>query len=104
MRRTCVSALLLGMMQLTVTAAAEKTPELPLLLHEDFAKGAERWQPTDAAAWKVADAKQGKMYSQFAQSKYTPPHRSPFNFSLIKDVKVSDFVLEAKVQSTGKDG
>jgi hypothetical protein len=77
--------------------------ELPLLLHEDFEQGAERWQPTDPAAWKVIDSPRGKVYSQFQASKYNPPYRSPFNFSLLKDVVVTDFVFEARVLSTKPD-
>lgn len=74
-----------------------------LLFSDDFAKGAERWKPTDAKAWKVIDTRDGKAYSQFKQSAYKPKHRSPLNYSLIQDVVVGDFVLEAKVQSTVKD-
>ena len=77
---------------------------LPLLFADDFAKGAERWQPSDPAAWKIVKADKGPYYSQFQQSKYKTPFRSPFNFSLVKDLKVTDFVLTAKVLSTGKDG
>jgi hypothetical protein len=77
--------------------------KLPLLFADDFGKGAGRWQPTDPAAWKVIDAGQGKAYSQFRQSKYSPPHRSPLNFALVKDLLVGDFVLEARVQSTARD-
>jgi hypothetical protein len=76
---------------------------LPLLLHETFEQGADRWEPSDPAAWKVVDIDGGKAYSQFAKSKYEPPYRSPFNFSLLKDVNVSDFVLEARLRSTVKD-
>jgi hypothetical protein len=83
---------------LVVRADTEKP-----LFEDDFAKGSERWKPTDSKAWKVIDTKEGKSYSQFAQSKYKPKHRSPLNYSLIKDVIVGDFVFEAKVQSTGKD-
>jgi hypothetical protein len=54
-------------------------------------------------AWKVIDTKQGKVFSQFQQSKYKPPHRSPLNIALVKGLSVSDFVLEAKLQSTVKD-
>jgi hypothetical protein len=79
--------------------AEEKGP----LFVDDFTKGAERWQPTDAKAWKVIDTPQGKAYSQHAQSKYKPPHRSPLNYSLVKDLLVGDFVLTAKVQSTCRD-
>ena len=75
----------------------------PLVFQDDFEKGAERWQPTDEKAWKITKTDKGSVYSQFAQSKYSPPHRSPLNISLVKDLDVTDFVLEAKVQSTGKD-
>jgi hypothetical protein len=91
---------------LAVVALGEERPspsDLPLLFQDDFRNGADRWQPTDPAAWKVIDGKMGKEYSQFQQSKYKPPHRSPFNFSRIKDLIVGDFVLEAQVQSTIKD-
>jgi hypothetical protein len=78
-------------------------PALPLVFSDDFTRGADRWQPNDPAAWKVVSAKKGKMYRQFQQSKYQPPHRSPFNFTLVKDLSVGDFILEASVQSTGED-
>lgn len=77
--------------------------ELPLVFKEDFEKGADRWQPTDAKAWRIVETDRGHVYNQFATSKYSPPHRSPYNISLIKDAVVTDFVLETKVQSTGKD-
>jgi hypothetical protein len=83
--------------------AAEPLPDLPVLVREDFANGANRWEPTDPQAWKLIDTPRGKVYSQFQQSKYKPPHRSPLNISLLKDVKVTDFVLDARLQSTVKD-
>jgi hypothetical protein len=90
---------------------ADKKDELhglPLLVSEDFEKGADRWQPTDAKAWRVSEDRnapaRGKVYDQFVkQSKYEPPHRSPFNFSLLKDMTVGDFALTAKVRSTVAD-
>src|SRR5436309_3572045 len=86
------------------SAADKGSPRAwPLLFHDDFRKGAAHWQPTDPQAWKVIDTKEGKAYSQSRASKYTPPHRSPFNFALIKDLTVGDFVLEARVQSTARD-
>jgi hypothetical protein len=77
--------------------------ELPLVASDDFEKGADRWAPTDPAAWRIAEGKDGKFFSLFKQSQYTPPHRSPVNFALLKDTAVSDFLLEARVQSTVKD-
>src|SRR5262245_18106710 len=78
--------------------------ELPLVFEEDFEKGADRWEPTDKSAWKVVKTDKGHVYNQFKNSSYKPPHRSPLNMSLVKDLTVTDFVLEARVHSTGKDG
>lgn len=75
----------------------------PLLFHEDFEKGAERWQPTDGAAWKIVKHDGMSAFHQFQQSKFKPPFRSPLNFALVKDLHVSDFVFEAKALSTVKD-
>jgi hypothetical protein len=79
-------------------------PKLPVVFTDDFAKGADRWQPTDASAWKVEMKDKGFAYHQFKNSNYKPPHRSPLNIALVKDLLVQDFILEAKVLSTGKDG
>ncbi len=98
--RRLAAALLLAP-ALLAAEPAEKRP--PLLFEDDFRKGADRWQPTDAAAWKVIDAGGARALSQFKQSDYKPPHRSPFNFALVRDAVVGDFVLEAKVRSTCKD-
>lgn len=76
---------------------------LPLLFEDNFEHGVEHWQPTDAKAWKVIPVGAGHAYSLFQQSKYEPPYRSPLNYSLVKDVDVADFVLEARVHSTVKD-
>lgn len=77
---------------------------LPILLEEDFQNGAEHWEPTDAKAWKVKETDKGYVYSQFEKrSKYEPPHRSPYNISLLREVNVEDFVLDADVLSTHED-
>jgi hypothetical protein len=93
----CLCALLVA----APSVAAEK-PKLPLLFADDFEKGADHWQPTDPGAWKITETDRGKVYNQFKNSEYKPPHRSPFNISLLKDVMVSDFVLTVKVQSTNQ--
>jgi hypothetical protein len=85
----------------SVTLAAD--PALPLIFSDNFANGAGRWEPTDPKAWKVVPGDKGKVYSLFQQSKYKPPYRSPFNFSRVKDVYVSDFIMEARVKSTTRD-
>jgi hypothetical protein len=76
--------------------------ELPVLVREDFEKGADRWEFSDPKAWKVADGTKGKMLSLFEKTKPETPHKSPFAIALLKDVRVGDFILEADVQSTVK--
>jgi hypothetical protein len=74
--------------------------EQPVLLTEDFSKGSERWEPTDAKAWKVTKLPDGNaVFDCAGGSAYKPPHRSPFNIALLKDVLVGDFTLTARVMS-----
>jgi hypothetical protein len=83
-------------------AAEDKAP--PLLFEDDFGKGADRWEPSDPKAWKVIDAKGGKAYSLFnKKSEFTPPHRSPLHYALVKDLSVGDFVLDVRCKSTIAD-
>ena len=99
----------LGLILTTAAFAANKTEPakefqgMPLVFSEDFEKGAERWGPTDPAAWKVAEENGNHAYSLFGESKYEPAVRSPKNISLIKDLNVTDFVLEAKLKQTGRE-
>ena len=80
-----------------------KGTELPLVASEDFDKGAERWQPTDASAWR-AIWKEGRTWYALTKkrSDYTPKVRSPLNISLLRDVEVGDFVLDVDLRSTEK--
>lgn len=75
---------------------------LPLVAHEDFNKdGASRWQPTDDKAWKVILDGGRLVYSLVKKrSDYEPKVRSPYNYSLLKDVEVSDFMLDVDLKST----
>jgi hypothetical protein len=83
-------------------ALAADQPKLPLVAEDDIEKGADRWQPTDPAAWRIVQTDSGKVYNQFQNSHYNPPYRSPLNIALLKDVLVGDFVLTVKVESTHK--
>src|SRR4051794_39652170 len=87
MNRTFVRAVLLvlagaGAFGLAAAAPSAAVKDLPLQFRDDFKKGAGAWQPTDPSAWKVIETGQAPAYSQFRQSKYRPPYRSPLNFSL----------------------
>ena len=78
--------------------------ELPVVYQEDFEKGADHWQPLDAKQWQIKKTDKGQVYSQHKkESEFKPPHRSPTNVALLKDVKVGDLELTAKVLSTHPD-
>lgn len=90
------------------SVAADSVPEekngLRLLFSEDFEKGADRWEPTDLKAWKIVTQGNNHVFSQFVKnSDYKPPHRSPFNRAMIKDLVVGSFILDVKLQSTIPD-
>jgi len=85
------------------SSSADEVNGLPLVFEDDFERGSDRWKATDAAAWKIAKGDRGHIYSLFQQSKYQPPHRSPINFSLVRDLSVGDFVLSAKARSTSRE-
>lgn len=93
-----------AMALISLAATGLASDALPLLHQADFEAGAEAWQPTDPAAWEVKSVDGGHVYSQFKKrSQYEPPHRSPYNVSILKDLHVGDLVLEAKVRSTHPD-
>lgn len=94
--------LLLFTTVLALTSAL-RAEELPEVATDDFESGAEHWQATDAKAWEILPGKDGQGYGNSKQSEYAPPHRSPLNIALLRDVYVGDFVLEADVRSTVKD-
>ena len=95
---------MLLVLSLTLFVPFAPAQDLPVLFQDDFENGMNRWQPTDAKAWKITKHGDSNALHQYAQSKYSPPFRSPLNFALVKDLVVTDFVLEAKVLSTGKEG
>ena len=98
-----MSRLLMAAAFVLTLSAFAAADDLPLLYEDDFENGADNWEPTDAAAWKILETDRGKVYNQFKNSKYKPPHRSPYNISLLKDVVVGDFVLTVKVKSTNRN-
>lgn len=58
---------------------------------------------TDPNAWKIAAANGNHIYSQYQASEYEPPVRSPLNIALIRDLSVSDFVLQARMEQAGRE-
>jgi hypothetical protein len=86
------------------SVAARAADEFPILFQEDFEKDASHWQPFDAKQWKLKKTSNGNVFSQHdKETTYKPPHRSPTNVALLKDVIAGDFDLTAKVLSTHPD-
>jgi len=77
--------------------------DLPLAFFEDFESGAERWTHTDPNAWKLVAEDGNHVYAQHQRSQYEPPVRSPFNMARVKDLKVGDFVLQARMKQTSRE-
>lgn len=96
----------------SVCAAAQgQTPEppkefrgLPLVFFTDFENGEiSRFDPVTPAAWKLVKTEGNQFYSQFKHVEVKTPVRSPFNRCVIKDLIVSDCVLDVRLQTTARD-
>lgn len=78
--------------------------EVPLLVTEDFEHGVKKWEPTDESAWKTKLEDKNEVYSLIKKkSDYEPPVRSPYNRCLLKNIVVSDFVMDVDFKSTIPD-
>jgi len=96
--------LFLAVALLTGAVSARAADELPVVYTDDFEKGMENWQPLDPAQWNIKKTDNGQLLSQHQKkSGYKPPHRSPTNIALLKDVTVGDMDLTVKVRSTHPD-
>ena len=72
--------------------------------HDDFATPAAlaQFEFTDAAAWRHGIDGNGCV-ELFAASNYRPPHRSPLNLALLRDVELQDFELRVRARQTGRE-
>ena len=87
----------------TPAALTATCKDLPLVFFDDFESGAGRWTQTDPNAWKVVAEDGNHVYAQVQRSQYEPPVRSPYNMARVKDLKVSDFVLQARMKQTSRE-
>lgn len=85
--------------------SAPEGPPLPLVFSEDFEKGHERWEVTDAASWTHREVEGNHVFGiNRRKSDYHPKVRSPHHIALIKDVELTDFELTFRVRSTKDTG
>ena len=78
-------------------------PTLPLVFEADFTGDLGAWTFTDAKAWKIVEEEGDGKLSLHAQSDYKPPVRSPLNIARVKDLEVTDFVLDVDAMQTGRE-
>lgn len=78
---------------------------MALVFSDDFERGSNNWETTDDAAWYLhKDGENQVFVLNKRTSNYQPKVRSPHNIALIKDIKLSDFVLIFNVRSTKDTG
>jgi hypothetical protein len=88
---------------------AKEREGLPLVFHETFADGEaamKRFDLINPGDWKMGTADGKPVMSLFQRptekSAGKPPVRSPFGRAIVKDLVVSEFVMEVKFKSTIK--
>ena len=84
-------------------STAEKAPALPLLFEADFSGDLTAWTMTDSNAWKIVEDEGDARLSLFGKSDYDAEVRSPHNIARVKDVDVTDFVLDVDGKQTGRE-
>lgn len=83
--------------------AKDHASDLPLLFESDFSGDLSAWTMTDPKAWKIAEDEGDKKLSLFGKSDYEAPVRSPHNIARVKDVDVTDFVMDVDARQTGRE-
>ncbi|HVK10571.1 MAG TPA: hypothetical protein VM597_17525 [Gemmataceae bacterium] len=101
----CTRLVLLAGVVAAPLAAADPPAGLKLLYAQDFSKpeAMKDFAFTDPKAWRLGTTGSKPFLEQHAGSKYTPSHRSPFNFALIAGKRFGDFVLDVELQSTARE-
>ncbi len=110
LRRMMCTGLLLSMSAVTLAdgpnrAVPAEMNGLPLVAHEDFEQGRDRWEVTDEKSWTYREVDGNHVFGiNRRDSDYKPAVRSPLHIALLKDVQLADFVLTFKVRSTKDTG
>lgn len=97
-----------------VVKAGDVDSTLPVIVSDDFENDMDRWQTTDPdpadSVWEIIEAptQPGQTGNHVLRvtgaSKYEPPYRSPLSIAWLKDVKVGEFEITARVQNTNPSG
>ncbi|MEY3162509.1 MAG: hypothetical protein RIT25_2503 [Planctomycetota bacterium] len=90
---------------LAALVLATACSSLPVVATEDFDRSSSlaRFECTDTKAWRWLEVDGTGALDLHQQSAYVPPHRSPLNLALLRDVTVGDFELELEAWQTGRE-
>ncbi len=89
---------------LAAAVGASASETMKVIYTENFEDSSlDSWEFTDSTAWKIERDGNSKVLCQFKASDYQPEVRSPHNIAWIKDLYVSDFVIDVKLKSTGRN-
>ncbi len=88
---------------LSHNANAQLTPAL--VFHDDFHDGSTKWETTDDASWTLTQQKGRSAWGlNKRKSDYQPKFRSPHNVALVRDLQLTETVIDVEVKSTRDTG
>lgn len=95
---------------LVLSGVCLRAETFPLIFQDGFESGSSRWSTTDPPGenpvWmSLSLPKHGRANHVFrvtGPSAFQPPHRSPYSIAWLKDLSVTDFVMEVSLQSTNR--
>ena len=78
---------------------------MKLVYSHDFEdRSLTRYEPTDTSAWQLTEQNGNHAVALIKRnSDFKPKYRSPFNRTLIRDLQLSTFVMDIRLQSTIPD-
>jgi len=76
-----------------------------VVFQDDFSDGSTRWETTDAGSWTLTNQNGRTAWGlNKRKSEYQPKVRSPHNIALVRDLDLTDTVIEFDVKSTRDTG
>ena len=76
-----------------------------IVFEDDFSTGITQWETTDSDSWTLKDQNGRSVWGlNKRRSDYQPKVRSPHNIALIRDLDLTDTIIEFDVKSTRDTG
>ena len=76
-----------------------------MVFEDDFSSGITRWETTDSDSWTLKDQNGRSIWGlNKRRSDYQPKVRSPHNIALVRDLDLTDTIIEFDVKSTRDTG